>query len=206
VTGHAMHCEYHADAQTHAQKFAWFSRYGGSPASCLAAPARFPRPARDADLLDLTEAALSAWQPVWTRRSTAAPWVRGKIIGNSHMRPDDERGAPHGVIHPLMSLVWTGKIQGAICIFSVLFARERCRSWWARGAPLVPRAGGGPRCSGLGRRRANGARRWRRFALVRRAGARLNARPAHASASFVAVPPGAHHRAGEDHRGASGDH
>jgi hypothetical protein len=34
--------------------------------------------------------------------------------------------------HPWLSLVWTGKIQGAICIFSVLFARERCRSWWAR--------------------------------------------------------------------------
>jgi hypothetical protein len=86
-----MHCEYHADAQTHAQKFAWFSRCGGSPASCLAAPARFPRPARDADLLDLTEAALSAWQPhsMWTRRSTAAPWVRGKIIGNSHTDDDE---------------------------------------------------------------------------------------------------------------------
>ena len=91
--------------------------------------------------------------------------------------------------HPGTSLGWTGKIQGAICIFSSkkLFARERCRSWWARGAPLVPRAGGGPRCSGLGRRRANGARRWRRFALVRRVEARLNARPAHASASFEAV-------------------
>ena len=64
---------------------------------------------------------------------------------------------------PLNELVWTGakpwcgpgKYKGQSA-FSVLFARERCRSWWARGAPLVPRAGGGPRCSGLGRRRANG--------------------------------------------------
>ena len=86
-------------------------------------------------------------------------------------------------------MVWTGILQGAICVSSVLFRAQRRRSCRARAARKRGGGSGGGGCSTVGRRRADGARRWLRFALVRRAAARLRARPAPASASYAASPP-----------------
>ena len=84
-----------------------------------------PRAARLHGHLSLPQSTRVA--PLQAFPLTSSPGMRSRTFWRPRVRP---YLAPFHlfVVHmaPWLSLVWTGKIQGAICIFSVLFARRVC--------------------------------------------------------------------------------